>query len=1837
MSRTDAVPVVTAFPSFPPRVPLAPRKLAIAIAAALSQAWIPAQAQTPTVLTSGNIGPAVHSPNPSSSWAANNLIYVGNTATGSMSITDGGTVTNPGRGSIGHGSTAIGTVTVSGAGSSWTMTGGMYVGFNGKGSLLIEQGGKVNVGPGSTAVGDGSASVGAVTVRDAGSEWKVDGNITLTTFGTGTINLQSGGAVTISNGAGTLSMGSASNVGLSSTLNIGGASSNPLDAMAPGTLNAASITMNRAPATINFNHTSTSYAFAPTVTSASAGTHSIHQIAGTTNLTGDSSAFTGTTTVSGGTLVVTNRLGGSAVVDNGLFSVTGSFNGNATASGAGSVAGTGAINGNLNFTSGGILSGNQGGTLSVSGAINLANDTTVNVALGAASATPLFSAGNGLTLGGTLNVTDQGGFGAGVYRLFNYGGTLTNNGMVLGSLPAGVNPSNLMIQTSVIGQVNLASTFGMPLTFWDGSNAAQRNNNVVDGGSGVWRTDGYNWTNASGALNGPYQPIPSFAVFQAAAGTVTVDQSAGPIGVTGMQFATDGYQVQGDPIALQGPAGQSTIRVGDGTSAGGGMTAVITSVLTGASQLIKDDLGTLVLSGNNLYTGGTDVHAGTLRISSDANLGNAASGIAMTGGMLATTASFDTNRTVTMTQDGQFNVASGTTLGLLGAVSGNADLVKLGAGTLQLGSAANAYRNTVVQAGTLIGNAATISGNTSIAPGAALTFNQAADASYAGIMSGAGVVSKTGAGALTYTGNSAGFTGTTTVSGGSLVVASQLGGNAVINGGTINVQGTQGGNVTASGAGTVMGAGSIASDLTFSNGGVLTGKSGQTLTVGGNLALDNATASNFAVEAPLANVGGNLTLAGTLNVSSQSPLGQGLYRVFNYNGSLIGNAGSMTIGSVPNGMLANQLEVQTAVPGQVNLVYSGGQTFRFWDGGNPGLYNNGVVNGGSGVWSTNVSDASWTLVNGTPNNIYNLAFAVFQGAAGTVTVDQSAGAIGVTGMQFATNGYRIQGDPIALRGTGGQTVIRVGDGVAAGSGITATIASVLTGASLLVKDDQGTLVLSGNNLYNGGTEVRGGSLQVSSDANLGDAAGGITMSGGTLATTATFDTGRAVTLTQNGQFNVAAGTTLGLSGPVSGAADLIKLGAGTLQLRGVGNAYGNTLVQAGTLIGNAATFSGNIGNAATAVFDQSADASYTGSIGALGGVSGVMVKQGAGNLTLTGNSALNWSVQAGTLTSAAERFSGNVNIAASAALTFNQIADAAYGGTLSGAGAFIKTGAGTLTYNGDSSAYTGATSVAGGTLLIGAGSGNANAALGGAVTVQSGATLAGHGALGSGAGTSLTVTSGGTVSPGNAGIGTLTVKGNLAFNDGARYSVQTDPTGSGADLIHATGTAALGGGSVAQIGQAGNYGLRSTYKILSTDGGLSGTFGSVTSNFAFLDPKLTYDANNAYLTLTRNNISFTSNGLTPNQNAAAGAVDSIGLAASNPMYDAVALLPNDSAAIRRAFDQLSGEIHASAKTALIEDSRYLRETATDRLRSAFDDASAPPAMVAAYGDGGALPVAPTANRPVAWVQGFGAWGSTNGDGNAARMTRSIGGFVLGADAPVAGWRLGAIAGYSRNSFNASDRSSSGTSDNYHLGLYGGTQWQVASGKLGLRTGLAYTWHDIGTRRGVAFDGYSDSLKSSYSAGTFQVFGDLGYRVDMGRVTVEPFVNLAYVNLDTGRFKESGGAAALQADRQDTHTTYSTLGLRSSARFELGGREATVRGTLGWRHAFGDVTPSSTQAFSAGNAYTVTGVPIARNAALIEAGVDVNVARNATVGLSYNGMLASGARQHGVKANFVLRF
>ena len=69
-----------------------------------------------------------------------------------------------------------------------------------------------------------------------------------------------------------------------------------------------------------------------------------------------------------------------------------------------------------------------------------------------------------------------------------------------------------------------------------------------------------------------------------------------------------------------------------------------------------------------------------------------------------------------------------------------------------------------------------------------------------------------------------------------------------------------------------------------------------------------------------------------------------------------------------------------------------------------------------------------------------------------------------------------------------------------------------------------------------------------------------------------------------------------------------------------------------------------------------------------------------------------------------------------------------------------------------------------------------------------------------------------------------------------------------------------------------------------------------------------------------------------------------------------------------------------------------------------------------------------------------------------------------------------MAGYSRSDFDVNDRASSGRSDNYHLRLR-----RRPMGRAGLRGGVAYSWHDIATRRSVAMPGFSDRLKAGYAA------------------------------------------------------------------------------------------------------------------------------------------------------------
>lgn len=1839
----------------------------------------------------------------------------------SLVIANGGTVSVTNSVNVGRSAGSTGRVTVRGENSSLN-TGIYVIGHDGNGAMTVDAAGQVTT-ISSIFVGGGdpgTTGTGTLTVTGDGS--KVDAaEVQIANYGNG-----STGTVTLGDG-GTLASSSRvamalNNSGGSAALNIGANSVDPGDAVAPGVLDTPALQFYEDSAHLNFNHTGTAYHFDAQLVSRNDGAGIVNHYAGTTILTGDSSAFSGDTVVHGGTLAVDGTLGNAA-------SVT-------TVASGGTLGGSGSTGGAVTVADGGTLSGAAGQTLGM-GSLALSGGSNVDVALGAPGDTALFDVNGDLTLDGSLNVSDAGGFGAGVYRIFDYGGDLTDNGLAIGTTPGGTSADNLRVQTATANQVNLVSTAGLALGFWDGGDMANRDNAAIDGGSGTWQVGDSHWTGMDGAINGPYQPNPTFAVFQGQSGTVTVDDGPGAIQVTGLQFASDGYQIEGDAIELTGD--DAVIRVGDGTQAGANTTATIDSRLTGSGGLDKTDLGTLILTGNNTYTGGTTVTAGTLQGNSNSLQGDITDNAALIfdqssagtyadridgSGALTKTGAGALTLTATNTYTGGTVVDRGVlqaqSTGALGSgdatIENRAQLTfmgnDVGAGehtiqvkdggflafrdgatsdtaaidiqdgaTTQFNSTSTAGESVVMNAGVIgFGNESTASQATITNVGGGSVFGRQATAGQATILNtnngGTTFGGHATAGRATITNDSSGFTdfidqssgdhatlinktgGAVDVSahsgsiglgslsgagdvflGDNVLTLGALGNDDTIDGvlqdGTRGGGGATGGALTKTGTGvltltatntytggttvaagtlavdgsiagdtrvnrgaTLGGSGMVAGAVSIANGGTLSGHAGQTLGMG-SLALSSGSSVDVALASPddtaLFDVANDLTLDGTLNVSDAGGFGAGVYRLFDYGGTLTDHG--LDIGASPAGVAAVNLAVQTATEHQVNLINTSDQTLNFWDGDNLANRNNNVIDGGDGIWQ--VGDRHWTSMDGSANGPFqpNPTMAVFEGNAGTVTVDDSNGAIQVTGIQFATDSYQVAGDAIELANA--DTAIRVGDGTQAGANMTATLASPLTGSGGLDKTDLGTLILTGANSYTGGTTLSAGTLSVSADANLGDAAGNIVFAGGQLASTQSFDSARAATLDADGRFDIAAGTTLGLSGNLTGTGNLVKTGDGVLSLTG-SNAYGDTQVAAGRLEGDASSISGNIANAGTLVFNQADDATFDGDIAGLNASNGTLIKRGAGELTLAGTSVLDTTIDAGGLVSSTDRFGGDLDIASGAQMTFDQADIGAYAGTLTGAGDLLFTGGGGVALTGDSSGFAGTSTVTDSVLVV-------NQTLGGALDVGAGGRLQGNGTVGD-----TTIADDGTVAPGNS-IGTLHVNGDITFAPGARYEVEVDPTGTDSDLIAATGTANIGGGAVAHIGANGHYDPTSTYTILTADNGVNGTFDSVASDFTFLDAILGYDANDVTLTLQRNDIAFVDSADTRNQRAAARGADS--LTFGDPLYDRVVQLDDPSA--RRAFDLLSGEVHASTQTALIQDSRYLRQAMLQRLRSA-------PASGATASD------ADSAH----WIRAIGAFGGSDSDGNAASLDRSTRGFLLGGDTQLADyWRVGATAGFTRTDVDVDARQSSGDSDNYHLGIYTGTQATPVRFTLG----AGYSWHDIDTQRSVIFPGLSDRLQSAHHAATAQVFGELGYAIDFGTTEVEPFANAAYVNLDSDGFTEHGGAAALHVDGDNTNTTFSTLGLRLAHTLDLGSTTIALHTSAGWRHAYGDTTPTVTNAYAGSSNFTVAGVPIEDNSAVVDAGLSVGIADNTSLGVSYGGLFGSDVHDNSGKLDLTVRF
>ena len=475
-----------------------------------------------------------------------------------------------------------------------------------------------------------------------------------------------------------------------------------------------------------------------------------------------------------------------------------------------------------------------------------------------------------------------------------------------------------------------------------------------------------------------------------------------------------------------------------------------------------------------------------------------------------------------------------------------------------------------------------------------------------------------------------------------------------------------------------------------------------------------------------------------------------------------------------------------------------------------------------------------------------------------------------------------------------------------------------SGVGTMRKTGSGLLVLSGNNSQQGGFTVSQGTLQASSDANLGG--GPLRIGNATFQAAGNITSNREMVLQHaNSTFDTQDNNIL-WEGDVTGNGALNLSGNGRLVLTGNNSYSGGTLVEAGTLAGTTSSLQGDIVNNGIVEFNQSDSGTYAGEM--MG--SGALNFLGNGRLVLTGGNSYSGGtlVDAGTLAGTTASIQGD--IVNNGLVEFNQSAFGAYNGIMSGTGGLRKLGGGQLTLNGINS-LAGSSYVDEGTLAI-------NGLLGfDLMTVADGATLQGSG-VGNG---NVLVLSGGRLSPGNS-PGTMYVSGDVTLNEGAIFVTEIDGNiysaagGAGTyDRLVLTGEGATftAGGSINPIlrgisGSANNTftpGIGDVFTVVTADN-IEGAFDALSqpqdglaANTRF---KLIYNQDSIQLALVADSLGLLVQEQAAGRNpvAAGYAIDMAtanGQNATGRLADLLdAFTGMDESEVAVAMKSLSGDMHA---------------------------------------------------------------------------------------------------------------------------------------------------------------------------------------------------------------------------------------------------------------------------------------------------------------------------------------
>ena len=1169
--------------------------------------------------------------------------------------------------------------------------------------------------------------------------------------------------------------------------------------------------------------------------------------------------------------------------------------------------------------------------------------------------------------------------------------------------------------------------------------------------------------------------------------------------------------------------------------------------ITGSGPIVKLGTGTLVLGADDA-TGGVQVGAGTLQLTgagTDSGVVNVASGatLALTGnGSIASASAlvgngnFDIsgangpqsittligsstgtvtlgNNDLTLTNangeyDGTIGGSGGITLaGGVEEFTGSntyAGGTTLGGGTLLVSSDANlgAAGGALNFGGGTLENTASFTTTRDIhADGGANFYTDAGTTltDIAGSITGTGPINKlgagmlvlgadqstgglnVGAGTLLLTGTATDTGATTIAAGATLAIVgsgSDASASSIDNDGTFDISGASHAqsitSLTGNGA-VALGSNQLTlTDASGIYGGTIGGSGGITLAGG----TEQLTGSNTYT-------GGTTLAGGTLKVSSDANLGDA-GGALNFNGGTLENTASFTTTR--------------------DIHADGGANF-YTDAGTTLTDTAGTITGNGPITKLGTG----TLVLGADHSTggLNVGAGTVQLTGASTDTGATTIATGAT-LAITGNGSDASASSIDNSGTfdisganGPQSIASLaGTGTVAlgGNGLTLTQANGnfagTIGGHGGVTVSGGTEVLSGTNTYTGGTTLTGGNLVVSSDANLGAAGTPVNFDGGTLTVTQSMNTSRDLVIGSGGAgFNTLAGVTVTDSGNISGSGGLVKTGDGTLIVSGTNTFTGGTLIDGGVVKIDTGSSLG------------------TGTILLNGGtLQTTATLNNNQNVVVSGNAGVH--VDAGTTT-----------------LLAGDIQEA------SGAGCFVKSGAGTLDFSG-SQTLTGGTCVQEGML-------RANGNLVSNVSVYAQGELRGVGII-EGA-----IDVSGRLAPGHS-PGTLVATGTVTMHAGSTYEEDIDGLGTGTGagnysrlIITGANSQFVADGTLVPLlrgitGDASNTytpQIGDIYQIVVAQGGIVGQFSALTqpeglaANTRMVVFYNVDDNHSIELGVVPDSYAdlIAKSGANRNALSVAGAMDSaINLQAGGTASDTQSTLLLTLAGAKAdqlgsVLTALSGELYADQAAAGRASGLAMQSDVMGHLNT--DD-----------------------SHVTGEQKGHLAWANVSHTGNRWSGDAQGSGFQTGTNQTTAGVDLyaadGTVVGVAAS--NHETRVNNGLSQGTIRGNDGILYAQQAVASV-LVDGMVASGHDTWLTRRTDPTGVAGSLGSR--VGGNNTMANLAVRMPMqlGGTRIEPYASVTWQRFDRDATSEgSNSPAALQVSRLSVNGTRAMLGIDLSS-------------------------------------------------------------------------------------------